>query len=127
MEDVDLSFLLWIVDPRPMKEMKEMMEKIMKIQLHVEEADRPLDERMDSFEAQTMGLYVSLQRDPSWTDENLYRFAGCTLSRIWSSTGQKVSIDSHLARTLAYGGIKHVMSREQFVAFKKARRESTRS
>ncbi len=121
MEDVNLSFLLWVIDRRSMDEMKGAIEKAMGIQLHQEASDRPLDERLDSFEVETLGLFVSLRRDPSWTEENLYRFAGGTKSRLFSTGAPNVSIDSHVARVLVRRGITQVMSREQFMAYKKAR------
>lgn len=121
MEDVNLSFLLWIIDQRSMDEMKGAIEKSMGLQLHQEASDRPLDERLESFEVEAIGLFVSLRRDPSWTEGNLYRFAGGTKSRLFSTGAPNVSIDSHLARALVRSGISQVMSREQFIAYKKAR------
>jgi hypothetical protein len=122
MDDVNLSFLLYVLDLRPPSEVKEHLERIFRCTMEIEKADVPLDERMDAFEIDVLGLAISFRRAHSWTEGNVYRLSGATNRYAYSSTGAKISIDSHIARLLEHGGFTKVMSREAFVQFRDHRR-----
>jgi hypothetical protein len=118
MDDVNLSFLLYVLDPRPPSEVKKHLERTLRCTMEIEKADVPLDERVDSFEADVLGLAISFRRAHSWTEGNVYRLSGSTNKHAYSSTGTKMSIDPHIARLLEHGGFTKVMSREAFVQFR---------
>lgn len=122
MDDVNLSFLLYVLDPRSPAEVKEHLERTFRCAMEIEKADVPLDERVDSFEADVLGLAISFRRAHSWAEGNVYRLSGATNRNAYSSTGVKTSIDSHIARLLEHGGFTKVMSREAFVQFRDDRR-----
>jgi hypothetical protein len=125
MEDHNLSFLLYLVDPRPVGEVKAAIEHILRCDFRPEAADAPSDELEDSFEAEIFGLYVSLQRGEVWPEGNVYRLGGSTHRRIYSHGGTRLLIDNHVAKALKQGGFGWVMPREEFVATKQQRTVAT--
>jgi hypothetical protein len=114
MDDSNVSFLLYIADQRETLDVKREIEKILNFELNPEVADSPRVAPGSAFEADLLGLYVSFRRAPPWPDSNVYRFAGGTNTRNFSTTGTQISIDSHVARALNRAGFDRVMSREEF-------------
>lgn len=114
MDDSNVSFLLYIEDQRELGDIKREIEQIMNVELKAEVADSPRSTPHAAFEADVLGLYISLRRAPPWPTANIYRFAGGTSTRNFSTTGAQLSIDAHVARALARGGFARVMSRDEF-------------
>jgi hypothetical protein len=114
MDDTNVSFLLYIADSRGTLEVKQSIEQALNFHLRPEVADSPRAEPDSAFEAELLGLYASFRRAPPWPDSNIYRLAGGTSTRIFSTAGAQTSIDSHITRALEHAGFSRVMSREEF-------------
>ncbi len=112
MEEVNLSFLLYIEDDRELFEVKQLIEDALKISLHPEVAESRREG--PAFECETLGLYVTLRGAASSTRSSWYRFAGATMSRYYAEDGARTSISSHIARALEAASLSRVLSREEF-------------
>jgi hypothetical protein len=120
MDDSNLSFLLWIVDPRSPGEMRETVGGILRCSFAIQSADLPLEKRQNSFESKVFGFDVSLSLGYAWPSENAYCLVGGSDHDHCSVTGTDVLIDSHVKRTLEHGGLKQVMSRDEFGKYRRA-------
>lgn len=121
MDDVNLSFLVYFLGPSSAEEVRERIEKLLKLSLHPERADASEEETVGSFEGESLGLYVSLHRAEIWSDEAVYRLGGSTHPRIYSPNVAKVLINGHIAKVLAQGGMPRVMTPAEYTAAKKQR------
>jgi hypothetical protein len=119
MDDSNLAFLLWIVDPRSPSEMREVVGDILRCSFEIQDADLPLEKKQNSFEAEVFGLDVSLSLGYAWATDNAYCLVGGSHHDHCSVTGTEVLIDSHVKRSLEHGGLKRVMSREEFGTYRR--------
>lgn len=113
MEDCNPSFLLYVLDPRGLEDVKASVERALGCTFHVLEADLPLEERQGQFEAEVLGIFISFRQSYSWPVGNVYRLSGSPKKNLVSLTGEEVSIDAHIARALDRAGLARALSREE--------------
>lgn len=116
MEDINLSFLLYFVDTREAADVAALVERAFQCHLKPADVDVPLEEKIGLFEGESLGMSISFERGEEWPSGHLYRLNGATHRRKYSSTGTRVVINGHIARTLEGVGISRVMTREELSA-----------
>jgi hypothetical protein len=115
MDDINLSFLLYLVDPRETTALRFVVERSLGCTFSPMVVDAPDSEKAETFETVCMGIYLSLERVATWPEGNVYRFGGGTDGRISSVIGVMVSMDSHVMRLLEHAGCTHILTPSQFV------------
>lgn len=115
MKEFNLSFLLFFIDERSPAVVKERMEEVLCCPLRIEEADAPIEERANSFQGDVLGMEVLLRLAYTWPEGNVYKFNGVVNKHLYSVTGEKLIITSHMLRFLEHAGFQSVMTREAFV------------
>lgn len=116
MEELDFVFTLYAVDQRLTTEFKDFLQQCLGCSFAPEQADRPSDELEGCFEAETLGIYISLRAARPWPEGSVYRITGSTARRLFVPGAREVDLEPHLARLLQRAGVQKVLSRGEFVA-----------
>lgn len=114
MDELNFSFTLYVLDTRPGPEIKQVLEDALGCSFAPEQADRPASELENCFEAQALGIYVSLQPASTWPEGFVYRISGGTAPRLFVPGGRRVSLGPHLTRLLQRAGLARVLTKEEF-------------
>lgn len=114
MEELDFVFTVYAVDPREVTEFKTALERSFGCVFAPERADRSPAELEGCFEAEVLGIYVSLHAARPWPEGCVYRLTGGTATRMFVPGARNVDLDPHMKRLLQRAGVAQVLSKEEF-------------
>jgi hypothetical protein len=113
-DELNFTFTLYAFDRRPASQVKQLLEDRLGCVFAPEQSDRPASELVDCFEAEALGIYVSLQPASTWPEGFVYRVAGGTAAALFTPGGRRYSLAPHVTRLLQRAGIERVLSKEEF-------------